>query len=150
MKRNLRSVARWAAAGTLGWLLLNCKNVESNGTTVTAASDVPVAQSSLTQTTVTPTAAPRDPDDIARICRRICDASVSLRCRRADACNVNCTHMAAAEMCHRELMRFYDCLAKHPAQHWECLEDGSGAIKEGFCDKEQASFADCLQGSGPR
>ena len=49
--------------------------------------------------------------------------------------------------CDAELLRFMACAAREPASHWEC-DDGIPALKDGFCDAEQASVVKCV-GSKP-
>jgi hypothetical protein len=83
-------------------------------------------------------------------CEMVCEPVRKLGCRRASECVDSCRQMADGKVCRGELMRFYACLGSEPAQHWECLDDGTGAIKEGFCEREQSSFAACLEKSDVR
>ena len=55
--------------------------------------------------------------------------------------------MANVPLCAAELQKFYGCLAAQPPEHWECVDDGTGAIRQGFCEREQAEFAACLEKS---
>jgi hypothetical protein len=83
--------------------------------------------------------------DAARSCERICAASTKLGCRQAQGCQTACLQMASTGACGPGLRAFYDCLETQPSEHWECLEDGTAAIREGYCENEQAQFARCLE-----
>ncbi|HKO49963.1 MAG TPA: hypothetical protein VJV79_19665 [Polyangiaceae bacterium] len=83
-------------------------------------------------------------------CNQVCEPVRKLRCRRASECVDSCRQMAAGEVCRTQLSQFYACLASEPFEHWECMDDGTGAIKDGFCEREQASFAACLEKSDVR
>lgn len=83
-------------------------------------------------------------------CNPVCEPVRKLGCRRASECVDSCRQMAAGEVCRTQLAGFYACLASEPVEHWECLDDGTGAIKDGFCEREQASFAACLEKSDVR
>lgn len=89
--------------------------------------------------------APAGPD-----CDKVCEPVRKLGCRRASECVDSCRQMADEGVCRGELLRFYTCLGSEPAEHWECMDDGTGAIKEGFCEREQESFAACLEKSDVR
>lgn len=84
-------------------------------------------------------------DDAARSCERICAASAKLGCGQAQGCQTACVQMASTGGCRSELRAFYRCLETEPSEHWECLEDGTAAIREGYCENEQAQFARCLE-----
>jgi len=81
----------------------------------------------------------------AESCERVCQASAPLGCRKAAACKASCEAMAATGVCQPQLGAFFKCLEAQPSGHWECLEDGTAAIRESYCDSEQAGFAACLQ-----
>ena len=81
------------------------------------------------------------------LCERVCESSAVLGCRRAPLCKQNCLAMASSAACGGPVKAFFECLASQAPAHWECLEDGTGAIREGFCEQEQAAFAACLQRS---
>lgn len=132
-------------------LLVGCS--KGNPEDVAATPGIPQAAASAASALPAPQAVPSPglapiPRDVSQLCHKICAASLALRCKRSDACEPNCRYMASSEKCQRELFTFYDCLTTQPVEHWECLEDGTGAIREGFCDKGQSDFAACLQGSG--
>src|SRR5688572_13285150 len=76
-------------------------------------------------------------------CHQVCAPVRKLNCRRASECVDSCREMVSGKVCQKELLQFYACLSTEPAEHWECLDDGTGAIKEGFCEREQAIFAAC-------
>lgn len=78
-------------------------------------------------------------------CNRICEAASKLNCKKSATCVNSCLGMvASAGECSEQLRAFFKCLGTQSADHWECLEDGTGAIREGFCEGEQAAFAACL------
>jgi len=83
-------------------------------------------------------------------CDKVCEPVRKLGCRRASECTDSCRQMADGPTCRSELLRFYACLASEPTEHWECMDDGTGAIKEGFCEREQSAFAACLEKSDVR
>lgn len=78
-------------------------------------------------------------------CKDICRSPAKLGCNRAKDCEPNCRAMSSVPFCAEELQVFFKCLAFQPLEHWECAEDGTGAIRNGVCEREQASFAACLQ-----
>lgn len=80
-------------------------------------------------------------------CEKFCAPIRKLACRRASECVDSCRQMIAVATCRPDLMRFFTCAASEPTEHWECVDDGTGAIKEGFCEREQAAFAACLEKS---
>jgi len=88
---------------------------------------------------------PASGSELVRSCTGICERAAKLGCKRADACQENCVAMASTGLCDAELGAFYTCLKGQPSDHWECLEDGTAAIREGYCENEQATFARCLQ-----
>jgi hypothetical protein len=53
--------------------------------------------------------------------------------------------MATGPICKAEVNRMYDCLLRQPVQNWECDENGVGAIRDPFCDKEQAAAVKCIE-----
>ena len=100
----------------------------------------PVAVARAESTAVNAPAAKAGPD-----CNKVCEPVRKLGCRRASECVDSCRQMAAGEVCSTQLALFYACLASEPVEHWECMDDGTGAIKDGFCEREQSSFAACLE-----
>jgi hypothetical protein len=78
-------------------------------------------------------------------CNRVCKAATKLHCKKSASCVSSCIGMvSSAADCSNELSSFFQCLGSQSSDHWECLEDGTGAIREGFCESEQAAFAACL------
>jgi hypothetical protein len=75
---------------------------------------------------------------LSQSCESVCAVADKLGCKRAKACQQNCAVMATTGVCDRELGAFYECLKTQPSEHWECLEDGTAAIREGYCEGEQA------------
>lgn len=77
-------------------------------------------------------------------CKTVCAAATQLKCAKSASCIASCLAMAASATCTAQLGQFFKCLSSQPVNHWECLEDGTGAIREGFCESEQSAFAECL------
>jgi hypothetical protein len=101
-----------------------------------------------TRASVTPAsvAKPAEPTlDLKQACTDICEHSRVLKCEHAERCLTNCVAAAAGTPCNPEFQTFYRCLLKEPVRNWECAEDGVAAIREGFCDKEQARAVSCMQ-----
>jgi len=57
----------------------------------------------------------------------------------------SCVSMAAGTPCTDAFKAFYGCLAREPAERWECAEDGIAAIREGYCEKEQERAVGCME-----
>ncbi len=89
------------------------------------------------------------PSDVQRTCAEVCKRSADLRCSQAAQCEPNCTAMAVGTPCGRPMAALYTCLVKQPLQHWECAEDGTAAIRDGFCDKEQENVVHCMDANMP-
>ncbi|HYO93627.1 MAG TPA: hypothetical protein VER33_03900 [Polyangiaceae bacterium] len=53
--------------------------------------------------------------------------------------------MAAHRPCTDPIAATYACLVQQPVASWECAENGVAAIREGFCEGEQARTVACLQ-----
>jgi len=58
--------------------------------------------------------------------------------------------MAKIPGCTTQFERLYACLAAEPLAHWECAEDGVGAIRDGYCEKEQAAAVGCVERQSSR
>lgn len=107
-----------------------------------APSPVPAERSSASPTAapVVASAAPTSP-----ACDKICSRSRELRCPREALCLQGCAEMAQVPGCAPQFERLYACLASQPLSHWECAEDGVGAIRDGYCEKEQGAAAGCVE-----
>ncbi len=53
--------------------------------------------------------------------------------------------MASVTPCSEAFLSFYGCLVTQPPKNWECGDDGVAAIRDGFCDPEQARAAKCME-----
>jgi len=53
--------------------------------------------------------------------------------------------MAGSPICSREVSELFKCLVRQPTKNWECDEDGIGAIRDPYCEKEQAKLVGCIQ-----
>ncbi|MEP7050521.1 MAG: hypothetical protein ABJB12_09225 [Pseudomonadota bacterium] len=82
---------------------------------------------------------------IEAACAKICSHSQELKCTHAEQCAQNCLAMASLTPCSRAFQELFACLGKEPPAHWECDDDGVAAIREGYCEKEQASTTKCLE-----
>ncbi len=51
-------------------------------------------------------------------------------------------------ICPEKMRVFVECAGREPAVHFECDENQIPAIKDGYCDKEQADFIACAKMSG--
>lgn len=51
--------------------------------------------------------------------------------------------------CQDRVQAFLDCAEKEPIAHWECVS-GLPAIRDGYCDAEQAHILECIQSLGNR
>lgn len=130
-----------------GLLLAACSRekeavVTSEPAAVTAPSVTTNSGSAIVPAKHAAQPARRDP---SRSCESICTMADKLGCKRAKACQQSCAAMASTGVCDRELGAFFECLEAQPSEHWECVEDGTAAIREGYCEVEQARFAQCLQ-----
>jgi hypothetical protein len=47
--------------------------------------------------------------------------------------------------CSEPMQAFFQCLRKQPVANWQCAPEGVAAIRDGFCDKEQAETVHCMQ-----
>jgi len=83
-------------------------------------------------------------------CDEICGRSRALACARKEDCLQGCFDMAGIEGCTAAFERLYSCLAAEPVAHWECAEDGVAAIRDGYCEKEQAGAARCVEAKTKR
>lgn len=78
-------------------------------------------------------------------CDQICSRSRELACTRQERCVQGCLEMASIDACKDAFAKLYSCLAAEPVSHWECAEDGVAAIRDGYCEKEQADAARCVE-----
>lgn len=78
-------------------------------------------------------------------CANICRTTLALHCSKAAACVENCQAMVQSGVCSALMQAVLACFGKQPLERWECDEDGNAAIKEGFCNEEQATFAHCAE-----
>ena len=83
-------------------------------------------------------------------CERICAPSRQLGCKLASECKAQCEAMSSISTCRSELDGFFSCLVAQPVERWECLEDGTGVIRQGYCEAEQARFALCAEQTGAK
>jgi hypothetical protein len=87
---------------------------------------------------------------IEQSCIGICAHSRTLQCSNAAECMKSCVSMAAATPCSDAIEALYKCLTGEPAAHWECADDGIAAIREGYCENEQARAVACMEAKAQR
>lgn len=102
------------------------------------------------RTTVLPVAPARSPSKpvpsrFAAECGKICDRSRELKCPHSDQCLAGCLSVASFLQCSDAFAALYTCLSLEPLNHWECADDGVAAIRDGFCEPEQAAASGCLE-----
>ncbi len=78
------------------------------------------------------------------VCVDICELTKPLRCSAQAQCVPDCHEMRSGEHCRAQMDAFLACLVRHPVDRWECVEDGTASIKEGFCDPEQEAYILCV------
>ena len=78
------------------------------------------------------------------LCVDICELTKPLRCSAQSQCVPDCHEMRSGEHCRAQMDAFVACLVRHPVDRWECVEDGTASIKEGFCDPEQEAYILCV------
>jgi hypothetical protein len=105
----------------------------------------PAATSSVIELGPPPSTSVRIPAAARESCRDICERSKQLNCAHGDECLGNCIGMATLTPCSAEFAKLLPCWLKEPLAHWECGDDGVGAIREGYCDKEQADAVACME-----
>lgn len=135
------------------WLVAGCARSRSEQTHASEPSALPVA-SVAPRVSAAPPIAPRAAPLPERVqvspeaqtsCRGICERSKQLKCKRSEECLPNCYGMASLTPCSKEINPLFSCLLREPAEHWECDEDGMGAIRDGYCDKEQREAVACME-----
>jgi hypothetical protein len=88
--------------------------------------------------------------DAVPMCERICRLSDPLRCRNGHECKKRCESMAGSPVCSLQVLDLFKCLSRQPTKNWECDEDGFGAIRDPYCDKEQSKLVTCIQSNSIR
>jgi hypothetical protein len=81
-------------------------------------------------------------------CTQICDRTEKLNCGPLEACLAACAAANDGSVCPKEMSTFMTCALKHPAEHWECSDEGVASIRDGYCDKEQEAFMNCAMKTG--
>jgi len=90
------------------------------------------------------------PAAVSAACDEICSRSRELHCAGQARCPQGCVEMAAIPGCEPPFAALYTCLTAEPVAHWECSEDGVAAIRDGYCEKQQAAAASCVEGQSNR
>lgn len=111
-----------------------------------AEAPVPSGRSSGSSSTRSPAAplASAAPG-IGATCEKVCAYSGQLNCGKTDHCVQDCVEMASITPCTAAFRSLYSCLLREPLSHWECSEDHMGAIRDGYCESEQAAAATCVE-----
>jgi hypothetical protein len=84
-----------------------------------------------------------------RVCQRICASASTLGCSAADECPEICEQMRSTVVCVGQLEAFMNCMASQPSEQWICTEEGTAALKEGVCDREQSNYVNCAMKAAP-
>lgn len=80
------------------------------------------------------------------MCAEVCKHTVSLGCDDNDSeCRNTCEQMLQVDVCAQEMARVFICMAKQPAEAFECGEDRIASLRDGHCDAEQFAFAECAR-----
>lgn len=159
MDRPLRTARRFAAPRyaqrpwrpfVAGVLLVACAQKVPKETREAAAASS-LSRAAATRPAPPAAAAAAEPARVAipaatqDACRSICERSTQLKCKNAGQCAANCVGMAALTPCSDAISTLYSCLVREPLAHWNCAEDGVAAIREGYCDSEQAKAVACME-----
>src|SRR5260221_656917 len=89
-----------------------------------------------------PPLAPLSPEQ--RRCGSLCAHTDSIACAPVSLCEHGCLKMLTAGVCSSQVRRFFDCAEREPVKSWEC-NNGTPALKNGVCDREQAEFFACFK-----
>lgn len=81
--------------------------------------------------------------DTEALCESLCNNTEKLGCGSPTLCIEGCRQMGGVPVCPEQLHAFLACIAKEPAEHFECNEAGIPSIKDGFCDVQQKAFVEC-------
>jgi len=145
-------VFRWRQLGFVLSLLATCSRPsatdDKEGSRQAPAAVISAAVARATSPTPSAPAAvdrERAAAELKKTCAAICDHSFSLKCPQAKECAINCLGMATLTPCSAEFAELYSCLVKEPTAHWECGADGVAAIREGYCERQQAVTASCME-----
>jgi hypothetical protein len=79
-------------------------------------------------------------------CGKFCSHTAPLHCGPRETCEGACGSMLGTP-CQDRVQAFLDCVEKEPVAHWECV-NGLPAIRDGYCDAEQARILECIQSLG--
>jgi len=148
--RNGSRVALRGALFAFVSLLAACSKDKREGAGAAVSSAAPVV-SSPAPAASPQVVAPAATIDVAtaraveKSCTSICERSSTLKCAHAGDCIKSCVGMAIGTPCSAEFSALYTCLLREPMDHWECSEDGTAAIREGYCEKEQERTVTCME-----
>lgn len=84
-------------------------------------------------------------DALIQSCRQICEKTASLSCSAHARCPDACVQSFSVSYCRAEMTKFIECTKSAGVESFECSPDGFAALKDGFCDKEQAQIVRCLE-----
>jgi hypothetical protein len=99
-----------------------------------------------------PTAAsqPRPATGIGAACSALCSQTASLGCSNHSACVPACQRSFDLPVCPAEVTAFLMCANTVGVEAWECSEQGTPALKDGQCDREQEAVIACLSKAGAK
>jgi hypothetical protein len=138
------------AASVLIAVLLSaaCKKSAEPSEIAQTGVEPPHAEASLHQKPPAPSSAAQ-PESSSALpqedpCATICRQTAPLGCSNAKTCLESCRETRDVRACRREMAEVLRCLTRQPLAHWECDPEGEAAIKDGYCDQQQGTFAGCL------
>jgi hypothetical protein len=136
------------SAVTIGSALLGCNRAE----TTTHAEPSAAALERVAPATAPPPAAAALPSSSASSgassgrdpCADLCARSRELGCAKAGDCPTECREMLSGAACADQLSIALRCFVGQPISSFECGDTGMAAVKDGFCEAEQARYVDCI------
>jgi hypothetical protein len=138
--RNNRLQYRSACLLLAGLLFYSCQTKSTDQDVPAPAVEAPTSskESALRKTsTMTKT------EKVDSRCLQICGHVSKLNCGTESVCVQGCSQMVNIPKCTPQMNAFIDCISKESIDHFECGEQGIPSIKEGYCNDEQARFAEC-------
>ncbi|MBN1652573.1 MAG: hypothetical protein JXA30_02235 [Deltaproteobacteria bacterium] len=138
--RNIRLQYRSACLLLAGLLFYSCQTKSTDLDVPAPAAEAPTSseESTSKKTSTITKSVNVDPR-----CLRICGHVSELNCGTESVCVQGCSYMVNIPKCTPQMNAFIDCVSKESVDHFECGEQGIPSIKEGYCNEEQARFAEC-------
>jgi hypothetical protein len=107
------------------------------------ASAAPSAKAAATE--VQPAASqPRPATGLGAACSELCKKTAQLGCSNHSACVPACQRSFDLPLCPAEVTAFLVCANMGGVEAWECSDQGTPALKDGQCDREQEAVIACV------